>query len=40
MNKPVILITGAVTGIGRGTAFAFARIGARLVVFRSPSRVR
>ncbi len=32
MNKPVILITGALTGIGRATAVAFARNGARLVV--------
>jgi len=32
MNKPVILITGALTGIGRATAFAFANTGARLVV--------
>jgi NAD(P)-dependent dehydrogenase (short-subunit alcohol dehydrogenase family) len=32
MNKPVILITGALTGIGRATAIAFARNGARLVV--------
>src|SRR6267154_4915454 len=32
MSNPVILITGALTGIGRGTAFAFAKIGARLVV--------
>jgi NAD(P)-dependent dehydrogenase (short-subunit alcohol dehydrogenase family) len=32
MSKSVILITGALTGIGRGTAFAFAKIGARLVV--------
>jgi NAD(P)-dependent dehydrogenase (short-subunit alcohol dehydrogenase family) len=30
--KPVILITGALTGIGRATAIAFARNGARLVV--------
>lgn len=32
MSKPVVLITGAITGIGRATAFAFAREGARLVV--------
>src|SRR5260370_36377757 len=32
MSNPVILITGALTGIGRATAFAFAKIGARLVV--------
>lgn len=32
MNQPVALITGALTGIGRATAFAFARSGARLVV--------
>jgi NAD(P)-dependent dehydrogenase (short-subunit alcohol dehydrogenase family) len=32
MNSPVILITGALTGIGRATALAFARGGARLVV--------
>ena len=32
MNQPVILITGALTGIGRATAFAFAESGARLVV--------
>ncbi|PQV49295.1 SDR family NAD(P)-dependent oxidoreductase [Paraburkholderia sp. BL21I4N1] len=32
MNQPVILITGALTGIGRATAVAFAQSGARLVV--------
>ena len=32
MGNPVVLITGAPTGIGRATAFAFAKEGARLVV--------
>jgi NAD(P)-dependent dehydrogenase (short-subunit alcohol dehydrogenase family) len=32
MEKPVVLITGALAGIGRATAVAFAREGARLVV--------
>ena len=32
MTKPVVLITGALTGIGRATAIAFAREGAQLVV--------
>jgi NAD(P)-dependent dehydrogenase (short-subunit alcohol dehydrogenase family) len=32
MSNPVVLITGALTGIGRATAFAFAREGARIVV--------
>jgi NAD(P)-dependent dehydrogenase (short-subunit alcohol dehydrogenase family) len=32
MNNPVILITGALTGIGRAAAVAFARKGAAVVV--------
>jgi NAD(P)-dependent dehydrogenase (short-subunit alcohol dehydrogenase family) len=32
MSNPVVLITGALTGIGRAAATAFAREGARLVV--------
>ena len=31
MSNPVVLITGALTGIGRATAVAFAKEGARLV---------
>jgi NAD(P)-dependent dehydrogenase (short-subunit alcohol dehydrogenase family) len=32
MDKPVILITGALTGIGRASAVAFAKKGAKVVV--------
>jgi NAD(P)-dependent dehydrogenase (short-subunit alcohol dehydrogenase family) len=32
MNKPVVLITGALTGIGRAAAVAFAKKGANVVV--------
>jgi NAD(P)-dependent dehydrogenase (short-subunit alcohol dehydrogenase family) len=32
MSNPVVLITGGLTGIGRATAIAFAKEGARLVV--------
>ena len=32
MDTPVVLITGALTGIGRATAIAFAKKGAKVVV--------
>src|SRR5258707_8371921 len=32
MSNPVVLITGALTGIGRAAAVAFAKKGAKLVV--------
>jgi NAD(P)-dependent dehydrogenase (short-subunit alcohol dehydrogenase family) len=32
MASPVVLITGALTGIGRATAFAYAKEKARVVV--------
>ena len=36
MSSPVVLITGALTGIGRATAAAFAKDGAHIVVVRPP----
>jgi len=32
MNKPVVLITGGLTGIGRAAAVAFSKRGAKVVV--------
>ena len=32
MNKPVVLITGGLPGIGRAAAVAFAKKGARVMV--------
>jgi NAD(P)-dependent dehydrogenase (short-subunit alcohol dehydrogenase family) len=32
MNHSVVLITGALTGIGRATALAFAKDGARIII--------
>ena len=32
LNSPVVLVTGALTGIGRATALAFATAGARVAV--------
>src|SRR5260370_17097850 len=32
MSSPVVLITGALTGIGRAPAVAFAKEGARIIV--------
>jgi NAD(P)-dependent dehydrogenase (short-subunit alcohol dehydrogenase family) len=36
MTTPVVLITGALTGIGRATALAFAHDGAQVVVSGRP----
>jgi NAD(P)-dependent dehydrogenase (short-subunit alcohol dehydrogenase family) len=38
MNKPVVLITGALTGIGRATALAFTKDGASLLVSAAGKR--
>ena len=32
MDQPVVLITGALTGIGRAAAVAFAKKGAKVVI--------
>ena len=40
MTSPVVLITGALTGIGRATALAFAREGARARYLRTKRRGR
>ena len=32
MNSPVVLVTGALTGIGRATALAFTKTGARVAL--------
>jgi NAD(P)-dependent dehydrogenase (short-subunit alcohol dehydrogenase family) len=32
MSTPIVLITGALSGIGRATALAYAREGAKIVV--------
>jgi NAD(P)-dependent dehydrogenase (short-subunit alcohol dehydrogenase family) len=37
MDKPVVLITGGLTGIGRAAAVAFARNGANVFMVRHVS---
>jgi NAD(P)-dependent dehydrogenase (short-subunit alcohol dehydrogenase family) len=39
MNTPVVLITGALTGIGRATALAFAQDGARGLIASKQKRI-
>jgi NAD(P)-dependent dehydrogenase (short-subunit alcohol dehydrogenase family) len=39
MSTPVVLITGALAGIGRATALAFAKEGARIVVSGHPEEI-
>jgi NAD(P)-dependent dehydrogenase (short-subunit alcohol dehydrogenase family) len=39
MKKPVVLITGALTGIARAAALAFAKDGVRLVVSGRSGRI-
>ena len=38
-TAPVVLVTGALAGIGRATAIAFARLGSRVVVSGRRSEV-
>ena len=38
LSGAVVLITGALTGIGRATALAFAKAGSRVVVSGRPIR--
>ena len=39
MDEPVILITGALTGIGRATAVAFAKKGAKVHRASQPEEI-
>jgi NAD(P)-dependent dehydrogenase (short-subunit alcohol dehydrogenase family) len=40
MSNPVVLIPGALTGIGRGAALAFAKKGAKVVIAGSRGEAR